>query len=87
MGEQTSYHIYDVRPDTTYVLTVRCKSAEGNGFWSEWSTPASVSSGTAGARSKSMHPTAVGLAPVPAPLPTPGTAGVTTENFTEYYIE
>lgn len=87
MGEQTSYHIYDVRPDTTYVLMVRCKSAEGNGFWSEWSAPASVSSGTASTPSESTHPMAAGPTPVPAPLPTPGTTGATAESFTEYYIE
>lgn len=87
MGEQTSYHIYDVKPDTAYVLMVRCKSAEGNGFWSEWSAPASVSSGTASTHSESTHPTAAGPTPVRAPLPTPGTTSVTAESFTEYYIE
>ena len=87
VGEQTSYHIYNVRPDTTYILMVCCKSTEGNDFWSEWSTPASLSSGAANVHSESTHPSAVGLAPVPAPLPTLGTAGVTAENFTECYAE
>ncbi|XP_074859685.1 cytokine receptor-like factor 1 isoform X2 [Carettochelys insculpta] len=45
VGEQTSYYIYDVKPDTTYILAVRCKNSDGKGFWSDWSIPVTVSSG------------------------------------------
>ncbi|XP_029474612.1 cytokine receptor-like factor 1 [Rhinatrema bivittatum] len=37
VGEQTNYSIYDVTPNRTYVLQVRCKSASERGFWSDWS--------------------------------------------------
>lgn len=87
MGQQTSYHTCNVKPAATYILMVCCKNVEGNGFWSKRSDPARASLGPTSARSENTHPMAVGLALIPAPLPTPGTAGVTAENFTEYYTE
>nr|XP_006133576.1 cytokine receptor-like factor 1 [Pelodiscus sinensis] len=50
VGEQTSYYIYDVKPETGYILMVRCKNSEGKGFWSDWSTPIIVSSAQATAK-------------------------------------
>ncbi|XP_043376993.1 cytokine receptor-like factor 1 isoform X1 [Chelonia mydas] len=50
VGEQTSYYVYDVKPDTVYLLAVRCKNSDGKGFWSDWSTPVTVSSGQATAK-------------------------------------
>lgn len=50
VGEQTSYSVYGVKPDTVYILAVRCKNSDGKGFWSDWSTPVIVSSGQAPAQ-------------------------------------
>ncbi|CAM4594283.1 unnamed protein product [Lepidochelys olivacea] len=50
VGEQTSYYVYDVKPDTVYILAVRCKNSDGKGFWSDWSTPVTVNSGQATAK-------------------------------------
>ncbi|XP_019356812.1 PREDICTED: cytokine receptor-like factor 1 [Gavialis gangeticus] len=45
VGEQISYSLEDVTPGTTYRLQVRCKHADGKGFWSEWSAPITVQLG------------------------------------------
>ncbi|KAH1166139.1 hypothetical protein KIL84_015311, partial [Mauremys mutica] len=50
VGEQTSYSVYGMKPDTVYILAVRCKNSDGKGFWSDWSTPVIVSSGQATAQ-------------------------------------
>ncbi|XP_069089462.1 prolactin receptor-like [Pleurodeles waltl] len=43
VGEQTSYSIYDVAPEQTYTVQVRCKNANHRGFWSDWSPPVTLS--------------------------------------------
>ncbi|XP_043940793.1 cytokine receptor-like factor 1 [Protopterus annectens] len=37
IGMQTTYDLYDLKPDTVYCVSIRCKWANGKGIWSKWS--------------------------------------------------